>query len=36
VGLDRQLIDQRLERLLADGDPELDADAELAGLGRSL
>jgi putative addiction module component (TIGR02574 family) len=26
---DRQLIDQRLDRFLADGDPGLDADAVL-------
>jgi putative addiction module component (TIGR02574 family) len=26
---DRQLIDQRLERFLADGDPGLEADAAL-------
>jgi putative addiction module component (TIGR02574 family) len=33
---DRQLIDQRLERFLADGDPGLDADAVLDSLEQSL
>ena len=33
---DRQLIDQRLERFLADGDPVVDADAVLDGLEQSL
>ena len=33
---DRQLIDQRLERFLADGDPGLDADAVLEALEQSL
>jgi len=33
---DRQLIDQRLERFLADGDPGLVADAVLDGLEQSL
>jgi putative addiction module component (TIGR02574 family) len=33
---DRQLIDQRLERFLADGDPGLDADAVLDALEQSL
>jgi hypothetical protein len=36
VGLDHQVIDQRLERFLADGDPGLEADAVLAGLEQSL
>jgi putative addiction module component (TIGR02574 family) len=33
---DRQLIDQRLERFLADGDPGLDADEVLDALEQSL
>jgi putative addiction module component (TIGR02574 family) len=33
---DRQLIDQRLERFLADGDPGLDADAVLDALEQTL
>jgi putative addiction module component (TIGR02574 family) len=33
---DRQLIDQRLESFLADGDPGVDADAVLAALEQSL
>jgi putative addiction module component (TIGR02574 family) len=33
---DRQLIDQRLERFLADGDPGLEADAVLEALEQSL
>ncbi|MCP9927427.1 addiction module protein [Cyanobium sp. CH-040] len=33
---DRQLIDQRLESFLADGDPGLDADQVLDTLGQTL
>ena len=33
---DRQLIDQRLERFLADGNPGLDADAALGAIEQSL
>jgi putative addiction module component (TIGR02574 family) len=33
---DRQLIDQRLENFLADGDPGLDADAALDSLEQTL
>ncbi|MCP9845818.1 addiction module protein [Synechococcus sp. Lug-A] len=33
---DRQLIDQRLENFLADGDPGLDADAVLDSLEQTL
>ena len=33
---DRQLINQRLERFLADGDPGLDADAVLDALEETL
>ena len=33
---DRQLIDQRLESFLADGDPGLDADAALDAIEQSL
>ena len=33
---DRQLIDQRLERFLADGDPGLDPDAALDAIEQSL
>jgi putative addiction module component (TIGR02574 family) len=33
---DRQVIDQRLERFLASGDPGLDADAVLDALEQSL
>jgi hypothetical protein len=36
VGLDRQLIDQRLESFLSDGDPGLDADAVLDALEQTL
>ena len=33
---DRQLIDQRLERFLADGDPGLDPDAALDAIEQTL
>ena len=33
---DRQLIDQRLESFLADGNPGVDADAALASIEQSL
>ena len=33
---DRQLIDQRLESFLADGDPGIDADAALDSIEQSL
>jgi len=33
---DRQLIDQRLESFLADGDPGIDADAALDAIEQSL
>jgi len=33
---DRQLIDQRLENFLSDGDPGLDADAVLTALEQSI
>jgi putative addiction module component (TIGR02574 family) len=34
--VDRQLIDQRMEAFLADGDPGLDADAVLDAIEQSL